>query len=226
MTADRRTLADSAHAALRSAILDGTLEDGSIVNQVELARRYGMSRVPIREAVQRLIAEGLLVSSSHQRARVAAIGPNEVAELVDIREELEALALRRLMRGGHETALENAARINDQLAQTGERTDSVALDLEFHLTLMSSMPRAASIVLDIRKRTQKYIDRLQVPGTPRPNGATEHAEVLEAVRAGDPAEAERRLRRHIDHTRRLLAAAAPEEQETPGELAPRSPRPL
>jgi DNA-binding GntR family transcriptional regulator len=205
VTTGRRTLADTAHELLRSAILDGTIDDGAVVNQVLLAREYGMSRVPIREAVQRLMAEGLLVGASQRRVTVAVVGPRQVAELVDIREELEILALRRLNRGMHQDQLDLAAEANTAMARAPDPATVVKLDLQFHSHLMAGMPTAAAIVLDIRKRTQKYIDRLHLVGSPRPNGAAEHADVLAAVRAGDTEAAAQRLRRHIDRTRQLLA---------------------
>lgn len=208
MTVTTRTLAEVAHDRLRTAILDGTLPDGSAVNQVALAREYGMSRVPIREAVQRLIAEGLLVATSHHSATVAVVGPAEVAELVDIREELEVLAVKRFSRRAGDPVFEHAAQVNELLADATDDKAAVALDLQFHSLLMNDMPSAAAIVLDIRKRTQKYIERLHVEGSPRPNGAAEHASVLAAIGRGDLDQAAIRMRQHINRTRRLLADAA------------------
>lgn len=203
----RRTLTDSAYEHLRSAILDGRLRDGEPVNQVELSKRLGMSRVPIREAVQRLIAEGLLVGSSYRRATVAVVSLSEVAELVDIREVLEVLALSRMVDSPRPDSLERAEEVNRELAATNDPERMVQLDLEFHRALTSSMPAASRIVMDIRKRTQKYIDRLHLPGSPRRNGATEHAAVLQAVRELDGERAEVLLRQHIVRTRQLLLLA-------------------
>lgn len=208
MSAERRTLADTAYETLRSAILDDTFKEGAILNQVALAGEYGMSRVPIREAVQRLIAEGLLVGMSYRRARVAVLGADDVSDLVDIRVELEVLALRRLISSNYEEAYAEAVRLNELLADTSDPEEAVSLDHQFHSALMSAMPSAAGLVIDIRKRTQKYIDRLHVTGSPRPAGAAEHADVLAAIKAGDTDDAIERMRRHIDHTRKLLDDAA------------------
>jgi DNA-binding GntR family transcriptional regulator len=63
---------------LRDAILDGTLAGGEIINQVQLSRRFGVSRTPVREALRMLQAEGLVESQYQQRMRVTAVTPEEV----------------------------------------------------------------------------------------------------------------------------------------------------
>lgn len=213
----RRTLADVAYEQLRSAILEGRLRDGEPVNQVQLSRQLGMSRVPIREAVQRLIAEGLLVGSAYRRATVTVVSLAEVAELVDIREELEVLAIARMIGKPVDDVLKRAAQVNRQFANATDPESMIRLDLEFHGLLMTQLPAAANIVRDIRKRTQKYIDRLHVPGSPRPNGAKEHAAVLAAIEELDAERAQILMRQHIDRTRRLLLAAGQDETATGGD---------
>lgn len=63
---------------LREAILDGTLAGGEVLNQVQLSRRFGVSRTPVREALRMLQAEGLVESQYQQRMRVTAVNPQEV----------------------------------------------------------------------------------------------------------------------------------------------------
>jgi len=63
---------------LRAAILDGTLAGGEIINQVQLSRRFGVSRTPVREALRMLQAEGLVESQYQQRMRITAVTPDEV----------------------------------------------------------------------------------------------------------------------------------------------------
>jgi DNA-binding GntR family transcriptional regulator len=69
---------DEVYQRLREAILDGTLAGGDVLNQVQLSRRFGVSRTPVREALRMLQAEGLVESQYQQRMRVTAVTPQEV----------------------------------------------------------------------------------------------------------------------------------------------------
>jgi DNA-binding GntR family transcriptional regulator len=81
--------------SLRSAILAGTLEENTPVRQEELAATYGVSRMPVREALRSLEAEGWVIHRPNKGVVVAPLDPEDAAEIFDIRAVLEALALRR-----------------------------------------------------------------------------------------------------------------------------------
>src|SRR4051794_10802535 len=72
---ERRTASDEVADTLREAIIAGTFEDGAELNQVELARHFGVSRVPVREALRRLEAEGLVSAEAHRRGGGPRAGP-------------------------------------------------------------------------------------------------------------------------------------------------------
>ena len=91
----RETLADNVYAELRAAILNGAIEDGAELNQVWLARDFNVSRVPIREALRRLQAEGLVTATPYQHYIVRGIRPEALSEMIDIRAELEVFAIRQ-----------------------------------------------------------------------------------------------------------------------------------
>src|SRR3984893_8789589 len=81
--------------ALREAILTGRYAPGSRLVQDDLAETFGMSRIPLREALRRLEGEGLVVISPNRGAIVRPLAPKDVVDLYDLRLALESLALRR-----------------------------------------------------------------------------------------------------------------------------------
>ena len=92
------TLADGVYSRLKDAIQRGELADGAEVNQAGLALQYGVSRVPVREALRRPRAEQLLVANPFQRYAVTTLSSDHVLQLLDVREELEVFGVRRMIR--------------------------------------------------------------------------------------------------------------------------------
>ncbi len=85
----RQTISNQSEAVLRELILSGELPPGSRLNEVELAASLGISRGPLREAIQRLVAEGLLTLIAHRGAHVRTFHPEELRDLYELREALE-----------------------------------------------------------------------------------------------------------------------------------------
>ena len=81
----RRTTSDTVADELREAIVRGDFADGTELNQVDLAREFGVSRVPIREALRQLRAEGLITSEPHMRAAVVGHTLERVVEILELR---------------------------------------------------------------------------------------------------------------------------------------------
>src|SRR5262245_8309178 len=88
------TVADRSRAVLREMVLDGRLAPGQRLNEVELAAALGISRGPLREAIQRLASEGLLTTISHHGAYVRKIDGAELRELYEFRVAVETHAVR------------------------------------------------------------------------------------------------------------------------------------
>ena len=90
----RQSVVDELAAALRTAILDGTIAPGAPLREVELSERYGVARHTLRAALQRLAADGLVVVEPHRGARVATLDRAELVGLFDVRTALEVEAAR------------------------------------------------------------------------------------------------------------------------------------
>ena len=92
---DRRVLTDRVYDILRAAILSSELKPGASLIERELAGRFGVSKSPVRDALQRLAGEGLVVQSSYRGMTVITLGARQADEIFELREVLEPLAVRQ-----------------------------------------------------------------------------------------------------------------------------------
>lgn len=125
-------------SVLREMILDGTMLPGQRLNEVALASSLGISRGPLREAIQRLTGEGLLTAVSHRGAHVRAFERSEVIELYELRAALELHAVRLVIERASDDDLcdleSMLSETQHQMALTGKREYPQQLD--FHLQLV------------------------------------------------------------------------------------------
>lgn len=98
MPATRVRSVERIHTRLRTAIMSGTYEPGAVLSQVQLARSFGVSRTPLREALRRLEAEGLIESAQNQRARVATIDAESLDVMFTERILVEAMGVKVTVR--------------------------------------------------------------------------------------------------------------------------------
>jgi DNA-binding GntR family transcriptional regulator len=94
----RRTLSGQIAEEIRQAILSGVFPLGSQLNEMELAEKFGVSRGPVREALQRLIQEALLVSEPHRGVFVPELNDRDLSDIFFVREAIEGSAIRRVMK--------------------------------------------------------------------------------------------------------------------------------
>jgi DNA-binding GntR family transcriptional regulator len=136
----RDTFASIVTERLRTSIISGALKPGDQLNEVELATSFGVSRGPVREALQRLVQEGLLQSEPHRGVFVPVLTDEDVCDIYLAREALESAAIRAIIANG--TA---AAESLDQYVTSMEKAEAVGdweavgnFDLEFHVALVDA----------------------------------------------------------------------------------------
>lgn len=196
-------------ATLRDDILAGVYSPGERIRQDELAERHGASRLPVREALRMLEAEGLVTLVANTGAWVSHLSADEYQELYLIRERLEPLLLRL------NVPLLNDADVDglELLADTMESSDDVErflrLDREFHLSCLTAARTTvlADTVLNLWNRTQHYrraATRLFYQEQDR-SVHHDHHLIVGALRRRDADEAERVLAGHIRRSRLELA---------------------
>jgi DNA-binding GntR family transcriptional regulator len=185
---------------LRTSILDGTRAAHSLIRQEELAAIYGVSRMPVREALRTLEAEGLVVNRPNRGVVVAPLDPDDALEIFDIRASLESLALRRSIPRLDERQKAAAAAALKTLEQATPEQASNA-HRAFHLSL------SAAAGDRVQRLIGQYIDAaaryLRVEATlfgTVDEDRYEHRALLEATLAGDVRGATRLIERHVAGT--------------------------
>ncbi|MET8614392.1 MULTISPECIES: GntR family transcriptional regulator [Streptomyces] len=187
-----RIPAQSVCTAIRDDIVAGVLERGGRLTEEVLARRYGVSRVPVREALRTLEAEGFVVTRRHAGACVAEPSEQEAADLLEMRLLLEPLGAARAARrrtGAHLKVLRGLVRLGQERARRGDSEELRALDGWFHETLAQACgsPSLTSTLLQLRhKIAWMYV--LDAPSDPVGTWA-EHGAIVDAVARGDGARA-------------------------------------
>jgi len=217
-TLPRRSIPAEIAVSLRERILGGEFRAGEQLRQDGLAADYGVSRIPVREALRRLEAEGLVVIEPHKGAVVAGLEPAEIRELFEMRAVLEAelirLAVPRLTAAD---VSEATAALRDYEAglAAGQVEDWGALNWRFHGALYraAGRPRWLETLQDLNARTDRFI-RLQLALTGALDRARgEHQAILTLARAGEADDAAALMRRHILEAGEALSAALALDQQ-------------
>jgi DNA-binding GntR family transcriptional regulator len=219
----RQTLADSVYVQLKSSIMRGNLRDGTELKQGELATKLGVSRVPVREALRRLQAEHLVVAEPFQCFVVTSLSPDQVNELLELREELEVFALKKTLDSGvKDDRIRAATTAGKSLTLSQDDESWLAADRAFHRELNGATTAVSAIIEDVRERVHRYYLSSPAVVERRREVLKEHAALIAAVRDGDPAAVEAAIRTHVRATKHHLQMsfldAGPAEIEGAGAL--------
>src|SRR5690606_27098441 len=228
-TVQHRTISAAVAAELRRRILDGEVPAGSQLRQDAPAAEFAVSRIPVREALMQLEAEGLVKIQPHRGAVVPELSLAEIEELFELRLLLEprllAASAPHLSDGDYAGLRRILEEYSDELrarhiSRWGE------LNRAFHLLLYSraEKPRTAGIVANLLQDCDRHT-RLQLSLTGGMERAeAEHAELVHLCRAGRIDDACELLRAHIENVgralRRFLEERGREKSAEP--IAPRA----
>ncbi len=195
------TKADVAYRVLRENIVNGHLKPGTKLAQKKIAEELLISEIPVREAIKRLQAEGMVTVTPHAGAQVAALNQEEIGEALAIRSVLEGFAARTGVSRATRRDVEKLESILGKMKKCVDEKDDARygmLNQEFHKTLYALSPY---------KRLQKMISEIWygaersrsvfalVPGRPEAS-YEEHRQILEALRTGDEEKVEELVRQH------------------------------
>jgi DNA-binding GntR family transcriptional regulator len=196
-------LVDQIRDSLFIAIISGSLEPGARLREIPLSKYLGVSTTPVREALRRLDAEGLVEVSPRRGAIVTALDAHQVADLYQLRIVLETAAGRMAALSGRpmdsvEGLIKQSGRYLDEEPQvTFHRLD---VDLHRAIAELSGNKELARTVEHVHRQIQAVRIRCHVPGRLRV-AHSQHEEIASAIRAGDPEAAEAALIRHIGSAR-------------------------
>ncbi|WP_351236548.1 GntR family transcriptional regulator [Streptomyces sp. NPDC002133] len=201
-----RIPARSVCTAIRDDIVSGVFERGSRLTEEQLARRYGVSRVPVREALRTLESEGFVVTRRHAGACVAEPTEQEAADLLEIRMLLEPLGAARAAQRrteAHLKVLRGLVRLGQERARRGQGEDLRSLGGWFHETLAqaSGSPGLIALLTQLRHKVA-WMYAVEQPARPVESWA-EHGAIVDAVSRGD---AERARALTAMHAERMAGA--------------------
>jgi DNA-binding GntR family transcriptional regulator len=195
---------------LRAEILGGAYRPGERIRQEDVAARSGASRIPVREALRLLQAEGLVTLVANSGAWVARLSLAECAELYQIRERLEPLLLITSLPGLDDAALAALDALAAEMEQAGGDVDAfLRLDREFHRSCYAAAPpgETAAIIGRLWNSTQHYRREFtRLAAGDLSMTYLEHRLLVDCLRRRDAADAERVLVLHIRRTRLALSA--------------------
>jgi len=213
---ERTSLADGLVTRLRQAVFAGELPGGEVLSEPSLARRYGVSRGPVREALQQLERERLVEFSGSGRTRVRDLTATDLEEIVTLREALEVLAARLATSrwtAAHSTRLTDLIAAQDAARTLGELN---RLDLDLHEAVMRAAghSRLLDAWLPLRPQMERWLatifrEQVRLKLEPRAVTVAGHRSLLRILESGNPAAAEAATAKHISTWRAWLGNAHP-----------------
>ena len=211
---------ETTYERLCEEIRSGKLPPGSRLRETEIAERLAVSRTPVREAIRRLEADGLVDHLPRSGAVVRKLEYPELMELYEMRTVLEGTAARLAARAASPVELEELVAINDEMRAAAGRPEVViGLNRQFHKLLLDAarnrfllraMATVENTLLILGSSSMAMPDRAR-------EAVDEHREVLDALLARDGAAAEAAMRRHMERAQfarlRILRRANAEDGE-------------
>jgi DNA-binding GntR family transcriptional regulator len=186
-------------AGLRERVSSGQVPPGTALSQAGLAVEYGVSRIPVRDALQQLAGEGL-VELRGSTAVVSPLSIEDLQELYELREAVEPIATRLAVPRVGRAAIARMTRLLDAMDDPALTSAGwVETNAAFHAEVYSpaGRPRMVALVEQLRRLTDRYLYlHLDVIGQSA-HLQDEHRQILEAVRAGDAAAAAELTRSHL-----------------------------
>lgn len=192
---------------LRAAILSGALAAGTQIRQEHVAAEYGVSHIPVREALRRLEAEGLVTIHANRGAFVSRLDAADARDIGDMRAALEMLAVRlSVPRAGPDdlAAAEAAIAAGDASADLAQWS---AANWAFHRALYApcARPRLIAAIETLWRNVDRFLRVVWQAADYQGRSQHEHRAILAAYRAREPEGAASLVAAHIDDSMRVLA---------------------
>jgi len=203
------TLPERIYRQMRQEIIEGRIPAGSKLSEPELAKRYGISRAPLRESIARLEASRLVDRTPNVGARVISLSLKSLLELYELREAMEGLGARLAAKHMTTAERDDLQALLGQHQEQGLLKEGVAYfqkegDLDFHYTLVRGSHNQRLIDLlceDLYHLLRMYRFQFGMPGSRAKKAFREHEHIVDAIVHGDAELAEMLMRRHIRSAR-------------------------
>lgn len=210
-------------AALRADVLSGALPPGTQLIQEDIAARYGVSRVPVREALQALASEGLVSHFPHRGYFVTELSITDLQEVYRLRSVLEAEAITEAVPALSDDDVDHLARLCDLVDSAAARSDLAELtaaNRRFHFALFDAagMPRLTRLLRQLWDASDIYRALYFQQTANRGRVQAEHAEMVHAIRDRDTARTIRLHDEHREHSVAWVSARLRRQKPITGEV--------
>ncbi|MRW93003.1 FCD domain-containing protein [Duganella sp. FT80W] len=196
-------------AELRALIASGALPDGARLVERELAERFAVSRIPLREAIQKLAAEGLLEQHPNRGAAVRTLSVTDIEEIYSLRMLLEGDAIHRAVQRMDAETLARVELVHRLLGEAASADKQGELNREFHALLYAPCgnQRQLQAIRELRGQVERY-ERLQARlMADTPAFQHEHEAILHACQARDAERARALTVQHLASAQRIILKA-------------------
>lgn len=213
---------------LKAQVLTRDLGPGAPLTEADVAARYDVARATAKAAIERLVADKVLVRKNHKTARVVKLGPADVRDIYRTRAYLESEVLRRLAERREVPLEARVANAEIEALWRQGSWDSVDADMRFHTSLIDALgsARTSSVYGSLAFEVKLCMAQLQGSQRLSPEViVAEHARILHLIEAGDAPGVASMLDEHLARARELLAGAlggvpGPEAERQSSALVP------
>ncbi len=222
---ERKSSRNRVYDAIREAIFSGKLTPGQKLTETQLANNFNVSRVVIREALQQLAHDGLVVQNSYKGTNVVRLQSKEVNEILSVRALLESEAVREAKKNLTKKDKEELRQLVKEVDTTEDPFRHTELDFQLHqkiwelsgnetlkkiLTHVSAPFFAMAVIVRQSKRFDPYADKSKIG---------KHQKLLDALLDGETEEAAEAMREHIEQNRKNMGDSFDEFVETGSETS-------
>jgi len=195
-----RTAADNVADVLRENIVKGTLHGGEALRQDELAEQFGVSRMPVRDALRQLDAEGLVTVHPTRGCFVALLDPNEIREIYSLRELVESEALQLAFPTYSSAVLDNANTILAKIDNNVDVGNLNSLNSDFHMMFYRGCnnSRLISLIESLHRASDRYVRMFMSDDEYGNVSQNEHRDILSACQKNDVRLAVNALKHHLN----------------------------
>lgn len=185
--------------ALREGIMSGTVAEGTPLRQDELAEKFGLSRMPIRDAIRQLESEGLVVQEPHKGATVATMTVDDIVEIFDMRAMAECSALSIAFDALEQQTIDELEAVLDRMDQSRSPDRLSELNREFHdlLYRRAKRPRLQTLIKSLHDSVDRYLRVLLVNLDYHTRSQEDHRRIVKACASGDREAAVAALENHL-----------------------------
>ena len=218
---ERQTLSDQVFSELKEAIIKGDLAQGSKITEDEIAKQYGISRGPLREAIRRLEGLRLLVRKPHAGTRVVTLTHAMMEEIYTVREALEGMSARLAATRMSDSDIADLRQLLDNHESTIDQSQGKEYfqregDLDFHFRIAQASNN--QWLMDLLSSELYQLLRMcrhrssQTPERPL-RALQEHKQITDAIAQRDPELAELLMRRHISEAWQIVKTLLEKEEK-------------